>query len=221
MNNCKTETETERDIGCVSGKQFYLIIKRIQDVLLSALALAMLLPLMLLISIFIVLDDPHGGPLYSQIRCGKEGKEFRFYKFRTMCANAEEQWEALLKYNEMNGPAFKIKMDPRITRFGKFLRKTSMDELPQLINVLKGDMSLVGPRPALPREVEQYTVYQRQRLKVTPGMTCYWQINKERYRVSFDEWAEMDIQYIQEQSWLLDWKLIFRTIGVVLRGEGE
>lgn len=129
--------------------------------------------------------------------------------------------EELLKENEMDGPAFKITNDPRITRVGKFIRKTSIDELPQLFNILKGDMSIVGPRPALPREVEQYSVYQTQRLFITPGLTCYWQIQPNRNDISFDEWVEMDIQYIRERSFLVDWKIIFKTIIVVLTKQGR
>ena len=121
----------------------------------------------------------------------------------------------------MDGPAFKIQDDPRITRVGHFIRKTSIDELPQLINVLKGDMSIVGPRPALPREVIQYTDYQRQRMYVTPGLTCYWQIQPHRNEISFAEWMELDIKYIQERNFWVDWKIIFKTVLVVFRGQGE
>ena len=169
----------------------------------------------------IYLDDPHGGPIFSQIRCGRDGKPFKFYKFRSMCVDAEDRLEALLKDNEMEGPAFKIRDDPRITRVGRFIRKTSIDELPQLWNILRGDMSIVGPRPPLPREVEQYDDYQRQRLYVTPGLTCYWQIQPHRNELSFDEWMELDIKYIRERSFLVDWKIIFQTIRCVLFRYGE
>ena len=138
-----------------------------------------------------------------------------------MCVDAEDRLEALLKDNEMEGPAFKIRDDPRITRVGRFIRKTSIDELPQLWNILRGDMSIVGPRPPLPREVEQYDDYQRQRLYVTPGLTCYWQIQPHRNELSFDEWMELDIKYIQERSFLVDWKIIFQTIRCVLFRYGE
>ena len=143
------------------------------------------------------------------------------YKFRTMCVDAEDKLVNLLTENEMDGPVFKIKNDPRITRAGKFLRRTSIDELPQLINVLKGDMSIVGPRPALPRETELYNDYQRQRMYVTPGLTCYWQIQPNRNGIPFDEWIELDIRYIQERSLRVDWKIILMTIGAVFRGHGE
>ncbi|MCD7883623.1 MAG: sugar transferase [Lachnospiraceae bacterium] len=127
----------------------------------------------------------------------------------------------LRENNEMDGPVFKIKDDPRITRVGHIIRKCSIDELPQLWNILKGDMSIVGPRPALPSEVEQYTEYQRQRLYVTPGLTCYWQIQPHRNEISFNQWMLLDIKYIKERSFLTDWKVIFKTVGVVLRGGGE
>ena len=121
----------------------------------------------------------------------------------------------------MDGPAFKMKNDPRITRVGRFIRKTGIDELPQLVNVLKGEMSLVGPRPALPREVEQYTDYQRQRLNVTPGLTCYWQVQPNRNELSFDEWMELDLKYIRERSFWVDWKIIFKTVVTIFRMYGQ
>ena len=142
-------------------------------------------------------------------------------KFRSMIPNAEERLEELLDQNEMDGPVFKIKEDPRITRVGRFLRKTSLDELPQLFNVLKGDMSIVGPRPALPREVEQYSDYEKQRLYVTPGLTCFWQIQPNRNDLSFAEWMELDLKYVQERSFATDWKIIFKTVGAVLGMNGE
>lgn len=198
----------------------YLCIKRVQDVVLSALALILLAPLMLLIALAVVIDDPQGGPIFSQVRCGRGGEGFRLYKFRTMCVDAERRLEELLPYNEMEGPAFKIQNDPRITRLGRFLRSTGLDELPQLVNILKGDMSIVGPRPPLFREIIDYTPYQRQRLAVTPGLTCFWQVSPRRNSLSFDAWVELDLRYIREQSWLLDWKLIFQTGRAVLRREG-
>ena len=176
---------------------------------------------MLITVISIIIDDPKGCPVFSQIRVGKNGKEFKMYKFRSMVVDAEDRLKELLEENEMDGPVFKIADDPRITRVGKFIRKTSIDELPQLFNILKGDMSIVGPRPALPREVEQYSVYQTQRLFITPGLTCYWQIQPNRNDISFDEWVEMDIQYIRERSFLVDWKIIFKTIIVVLTKQGR
>jgi lipopolysaccharide/colanic/teichoic acid biosynthesis glycosyltransferase len=143
------------------------------------------------------------------------------YKFRSMYADAEARLPELLAQNEMDGPAFKIKDDPRITRVGHFIRKTSIDELPQLWNILKGDMSIVGPRPALPREVAQYTEQQKQRMFVTPGLTCYWQIQPQRNDIGFDAWMALDLKYIQERSFLVDWKIIFSTVKVVLKREGN
>lgn len=194
---------------------------RVQDVIISLLGLVVLWPLMLLTALLIVIDSPGASPIYVQDRVGRDGKIFRFYKFRSMIPNAEQNLEELLDRNEMTGPAFKIKDDPRITRVGKFIRKTSIDELPQIFNVLKGDMSIVGPRPPLPREVEQYGEYERQRLYVTPGLTCYWQIQPHRNDLSFDEWLELDLKYIQESSILGDWKIILKTFGVVLGMQGE
>jgi lipopolysaccharide/colanic/teichoic acid biosynthesis glycosyltransferase len=169
----------------------------------------------------IVIDDPHGSPIFSQTRVGRNGKEFRFYKFRSMRNHAEDMLDELLQDNEMDGPAFKIKDDPRITRVGKFLRKSSIDELPQLWNVLKGDMSIVGPRPALPREVEQYDAYALQRLLIHPGLTCYWQIQPMRNSLSFERWVALDIKYIQERSFFTDLKIILRTFGAVFGMNGQ
>ena len=160
------------------SKRGYWALRRSQDIFFSAAALLVLWPLMLLVALIVYLDDPHGSPIFAQERCGRDAKPFKMYKFRSMYVDAEARLNDLLKDNEMDGPAFKIKDDPRITRVGHFIRKTSLDELPQLWNILKGDMSIVGPRPALPREVEQYNDLQRQRMYVTPGLTCYWQIHK-------------------------------------------
>jgi len=195
--------------------------RRTQDVILSAIALIALSPVMLLICILIMIDSPGASPIFSQDRVGRDGKTFKFYKFRSMCPDAEDQLEKLLKLNEMSGPVFKIKDDPRITRVGRILRISSLDELPQLWNVLRGEMSLVGPRPALPREVEQYDDYERQRLYITPGLTCYWQIQPQRNEMSFAEWLELDLKYISERSFLVDWKIILKTFGAVLGMNGE
>lgn len=202
------------------SKSRYWVLRRAQDIVFSSIALVVLSPVMLLVALAVYIDDPKGSPVFSQIRCGRNGKPFKFYKFRSMCVDAEDKLDQLLEQNEMDGPAFKIKDDPRITRVGKFIRKTSLDELPQLFNILKGDMSIVGPRPPLPREVEQYDAYQRQRLYVTPGLTCYWQIQPHRNDLTFDEWMELDIKYMKERSFLVDWKIIFQTVRVVLFGQG-
>lgn len=194
--------------------------RRLQDVILSVLGMAVLWPLMVVVAVMIVIDSPGAGPIFRQTRVGRDGKEFTFYKFRSMRPNAEAELEGLLPYNEMQGPVFKIRNDPRITRVGRFLRKTSIDELPQLWNVLRGDMSIVGPRPSLPREAAQYDDYARQRLYITPGLTCYWQIQPQRNELSFEEWLELDLKYIRERSFLVDWKIIFKTFGAVLDMNG-
>lgn len=199
----------------------YWVFRRVQDITLSVLALAVLWPLMLITAVMIVLDSPGASPIFIQARVGRDGKMFKFYKFRSMCPNAEEKLEGLMQFNEMDGPAFKMKDDPRITRVGRFIRRSSIDELPQLINVIRGEMSIVGPRPALPREVEQYDDYAKQRLLITPGLTCYWQIQPNRNSLSFEEWVDLDVKYIRERSFLTDWKIILATFGAVLGMNGE
>lgn len=203
------------------AREAYWRVRRAQDIVLSLLALLVLAVPMLLIALAIVIDSPGASPIFVQERVGRDGKPFRFFKFRSMVPDAEAKLKDLLDKNEMDGPAFKMKQDPRITRVGKFIRKSSLDELPQIYNILRGDMSIVGPRPALPREVEKYDDYQRQRLLVQPGLTCYWQIQPRRNSLSFDEWIEMDITYIRERSFLTDWKIIFGTFRAVLGMNGE
>lgn len=205
----------EREEVLHRGRNYWRL-RRFQDILLSSLALAVLWPFMLIIALIIVIDSPGAGPIFAQPRVGRDGKEFTFYKFRSMIPNAENHLEELLSENEMCGPVFKIRDDPRMTRFGRFIRKCSIDELPQLYNVLRGDMSIVGPRPALPREVAQYNEYAMQRLLVSPGLTCYWQIQPNRNQLSFDEWLELDLKYIRERSFLTDWKIILSTFSAVL-----
>ena len=222
-----TQTINERDLVTLDRseqlrrRKGYWVLRRGQDIFFTVLALLVLWPVMLLTALVVWLDDPHGSPVFSQIRCGRDGKLFKMYKFRSMYMDAEERLKDLLQDNEMDGPAFKIKDDPRITRVGRVIRKVGLDELPQLINILRGDMSIVGPRPALPREVEQYTELQKQRMYVTPGLTCYWQIQPKRNDISFDDWMALDLKYIQERSFWVDWKIIFKTVGAVLGGEGE
>lgn len=199
----------------------YWLVRRAQDIILSLAALIVLCVPMLIIALVIWIDSPGASPIYTQKRVGRDGKLFYFKKFRSMIPNAEDKLSELLDKNEMDGPVFKIRDDPRITRVGKFIRKTSIDELPQLLNILAGDMSIVGPRPAIPREVEQYGDYERQRLYVTPGLTCYWQIQPRRNELSFDEWLELDLKYIQERSFCTDWKIILKTFGAVLGMNGE
>ena len=198
----------------------YWFFRRTQDIVLALIGLIVLSPVFLILTVMILIDSPGASPIFSQVRVGRDGKEFVFYKFRSMKPNAESELDDLLKFNEMKGPAFKIKKDPRITRIGRIIRKTSLDELPQLINILKGDMSIVGPRPAIPREVEQYNDYQKQRLLVSPGLTCYWQIQPHRNDMTFDEWMELDLKYIKERSFLVDWKIIMGTFKAVIHMEG-
>lgn len=204
-----------------TGKRLYCAAKRGQDILFSALALLLLWPWMLLLALVIYIDSPGASPFFVQERIGLNGKPFRFIKFRSMVPDAEKKLHALLDRNEMDGPVFKIKRDPRITRVGSFIRRCSIDELPQLINILKGDMSIVGPRPALPREVKKYDDYERQRLYVRPGLTCYWQVQPRRNDLSFDQWLELDLKYIRERSFATDWKIIFKTFSAVIGMEGE
>ena len=198
--------------------KLYLICKRAIDILGSLAGLIFLSPLLLIVAIAIKIEDPKGKVFFSQNRCGKDNKEFPMYKFRSMVSNAEELLEELKSQNEMDGPVFKIKEDPRITKVGKFIRKTSIDELPQLFNILRGDMSIVGPRPAIPHEVAEYNSYQRQRLLVKPGLTCIWQVSG-RNSIGFDEWIEMDLEYIEKRNLWMDIKLIFKTVGVLFGDE--
>ena len=196
----------------------YLIYKRLFDIIISCLGLIALFPFFIVIAAAIKLNSK-GPIIFAQNRTGKDGKKFRFYKFRSMVHEAETLKDEVRSLSEVEGPIFKIKKDPRITKLGRFLRKSSIDELPQLFNVLKGDMSLVGPRPPLPEEVKQYTPHQMQRLSVWPGITCLWQISG-RSEISFYEWIELDIYYIEHRSFLLDLKILVRTIPVVLSGKG-
>lgn len=202
----------------IANQNRYEKIKRFFDIYLSTAALVVLSPLLLVIAILIYLEDK-GPVIYSQTRIGKDGRAFKLYKFRSMCVDADEKLKDLQKLNERDGPVFKIRDDPRVTKVGKFIRKTCIDELPQLVNIIKGDMSIVGPRPPLPNEVEQYNSYQKQRLLVVPGLTCYWQIQKGE-ETTFDEWVELDLKYIKERSVLLDFRLILLTFKVILSGKG-
>ncbi|MCW6074343.1 sugar transferase [Clostridium sporogenes] len=191
----------------------YFVIKRIVDLLGSIIGLILLSPILIIIAITIKLDSK-GPVFFIQERVGKDGQVFSMYKFRSMVIDAEEKLFGLKDKNEMSGPMFKMKDDPRITKVGKFIRKTSIDELPQLFNVLKGEMSLVGPRPNLPREVIKFTDYQKDKLLVKPGLTCYWQVTG-RNNIDFEEWIELDIKYIKERNTWTDIKLIFKTVRVL------
>lgn len=195
--------------------------KRLFDIFFATLILLFFIPLMLIIAIVIYIDDPSAGPIYKQVRVGRHGKEFYMYKFRTMRASADRHIDDLNGKNEMDGPVFKMKDDPRVTRIGKFLRRVSLDELMQFLNVLRGEMTLVGPRPPLPREVKFYTDYQKLRLLVTPGITCTWQIHRNRNDIPFDEWVEMDLEYIQHRTFWNDIKIMLKTPIVMLSGTGR
>jgi len=200
------------------GSPWQLFIKRASDTIVSLAALVLLAPILLLVAIAIKLTSP--GPIFfRQERNGMNGRKFTLLKFRSMVVGAEEMQDELLDFNEMDGPVFKIKNDPRLTRIGRFLRKTSLDELPQLINVLKGDMSVVGPRPPIPGEVTNYETWQRRRLSMRPGVTCFWQISG-RNKISFEEWMKLDLEYIDNWSLCLDFKILLKTIPVVLFGTG-
>ena len=201
-------------------KPFYSFIKRTFDILVSFISIVILLIPFAIISIIILIDDHNAPPIFVQKRVGKNGKMFNIYKFRTMCANAEDKLVELCEMNEMDGPVFKIKDDPRITKIGKLLRASNIDELPQLFNIFLGHMSFVGPRPALPKEVEQYRKSDRLRLLVIPGLTCYWQATKNRNDISFDEWMAMDRQYIMDRSAWVDIKLIFKTFLFLFKKSG-
>lgn len=197
----------------------YEICKRIFDIVASACAMVVLSPVFLAVAIAIKCEDG-GKVFYGSTRLTKNGKEFTMYKFRSMCVDAEAKLDSLLSLNEMKGPAFKIAEDPRITKVGKFIRRTSIDELPQLWNILKGDMSVIGPRPPLPREVAQYTPYQMHRLDVKTGLACYHECMGRSDDPDFDHWVESDLKYIRERSMWTDLKIIFMTIKAVLGGKG-
>lgn len=195
-----------------------LLLKRVTDVLVAVAGLAALAPFMALVALLVKLTSP-GPVIFRQVRCGLNGRRFVFYKFRSMCENAEEMKAAVAHLNARDEVVFKIPDDPRLTPVGRYLRKFSIDEWPQLWNVLRGDMSLVGPRPAIPSEVERYKRWQRRRLRMRPGLTCLWAISG-RDAVDFETWMKMDMQYIDTWSLSLDWKILLRTIPRVLTGRG-
>ena len=207
--------QTAPDAAVLASQHGYMAVKRTIDVVGSALGLVLLSPLFLILAILIKLDDPAGPVFFSQFRIGKDGQRFRMYKFRSMCVGAESKLAKLAEQNEIAGAMFKMKDDPRITRIGRFIRKTSLDELPQLYNVLRGDMSLVGPRPCLPREYATYTAYDKQRLLVTPGCTGLWQVSG-RNGLSFDQMVVLDLEYISHRSILNDIIILFKTVKVII-----
>jgi lipopolysaccharide/colanic/teichoic acid biosynthesis glycosyltransferase len=200
------------------GSRLYAVTKRIIDIATALVLLVLFLPLIPVVTILIKLDSP-GAILYKQRRVGRNGKEFDFFKFRSMVDGAENVIGALRPLCGMDGPIFKLKDDPRITPVGRFLRRSSLDELPQLINVLRGEMSIVGPRPNLPSEVSHYLPWQRKRLDVTPGITCFWQI-AGRSHIGFQEWMRLDLEYIRQRSLKTDLMIMLKTIPAVIARKG-
>ncbi len=196
----------------------YHEIKRGIDVIVALLAIVLFAPVFLVTALAIYIED--GAPVFFiQERNGLHGKIFRMYKFRSMCRDAAKIHQSLLAQNELDGPAFKMKDDPRLTRVGKFIRKTSIDELPQLLNILKGEMSIVGPRPLPTYETAELNEYQRQRMNVKPGLTCYWQCSG-RNDIPFGEWMEMDMKYIEDESICTDARIMVKTVASVITGKG-
>lgn len=218
---CGQNSPVQQDVNYQppAPKPVYEFFKRLFDILLCSFALIVLSPVFLIVAIAVKCQDG-GSVFYSQTRMTKNGKKFQMYKFRSMCPDADKKLKELMDQNEMEGPAFKMKDDPRITKVGRILRKTSIDELPQLANVIKGDMSIVGPRPPLVSEVEQYTPYQMHRLDIKTGLSCYRECYGRSNIHSFDEWVESDLKYIRERSLWTDLKVILLTIKVVLTGDG-
>ncbi|OFI48590.1 UDP-phosphate galactose phosphotransferase [Floricoccus tropicus] len=203
----------------LDSKRNTKLAKRVMDIGLSTIGLIVAAPIITVTAIAMKLEEPKGPIFFSQTRVGENENEFKIFKVRSMCVDAEDKLEYLLKQNEVDGAMFKMKEDPRVTKVGRFIRKTSIDELPQLWNVLKGDMSLVGPRPPLPREVEKYTTYDKQRLLVKPGCTGLWQVSG-RNEMGFDEMVELDLHYINNLSLTNDSKIILKTVGVILKPNG-
>ena len=201
-------------------KYLYRFIKRLFDIFASLIGLILLVPTTIIIGLAIKIED--GGPIFfKQQRVTKNGKLFNLIKFRSMVVNAEQIRDTMDNENEMDGPVFKVKNDKRITKVGNITRKIGIDELPQFINVLLGDMSVVGPRPALPREVKEYTEEDKKRLEVKAGITCIWQVQPNRNSISFEKWMEMDSEYVDKCSIMLDISIMFKTIATIFRAEGE
>lgn len=195
----------------------YYFIKRLIDIIFSLIGIILLSPMFIIVSVLIRIDSK-GPVIFTQERVGKNGKHFKMYKFRSMIPDAEDHLVELKEKNEMSGPMFKMKEDPRITEIGKFIRKTSIDELPQLFNVIKGEMSLVGPRPNLPKEVEKFNSYHKLKLLAKPGLTCYWQV-RGRNEIGFEAWMKLDVKYIEERNTFIDLKLIWKTFFVLFGDE--
>lgn len=229
--NCVDENEAKKyyadqydklvwvDQEKIQSQKGYILFKRTLDIVGSFAGLIVTSPILLWVSYKIQQEEPGNPVIFKQTRVGREGKEFTMYKFRSMCVDAENKLEELLNKNEVEGAMFKMKEDPRVTKIGKFIRKSSLDELPQLLNVLKGDMSLVGPRPPLEREVKEYTPHDKQRLLVKPGCSGLWQISG-RNEVGFDEMVDFDIEYIKNRSMINDLKIIFKTVKLMIKPDG-
>lgn len=219
----KVDEKTAERLEKLIEKSYYSYWKkkRIFDVSVTVIILAFLIIPILITALVVFLDDPKGSPFYKQVRIGRHGKPFNMYKFRSMYVDAEKRKKDLMDSNEMDGPVFKMKNDPRITRVGRFIRKYSIDEIPQLFNVLIGNMSIVGPRPALPEEVEKYSDYNKLRLVVTPGITCTWQIMPDKNDIPYEKWLEMDLEYIETRTTLKDIKIILKTPFAMLRANGR
>ncbi|WP_029508331.1 sugar transferase [Paucilactobacillus suebicus] len=207
------------DVAKLKKQYIYIFLKRLIDVIASIAGLIILSPLFLVVALCIKIDDPRGPIFYSQIRVGKSGRKFRMFKFRSMVTNADQLLKELEEKNEIDGAMFKLKSDPRITKVGRIIRKYSLDELPQLVNVVTGSMSLVGPRPPLVHEVEKYSDYDKQRLLVKPGCTGLWQVGG-RNDVDFDEMVKLDLNYITHRSTFLDIKIMFETVWVMVKPNG-
>lgn len=219
----KVDEKTAERLEKLIEKSYYSYWKkkRIFDVSVTVIILIFLIIPILITALVVFLDDPKGSPFYKQVRIGRHGKPFNMYKFRSMYVDAEKRKKDLMDSNEMDGPVFKMKNDPRITRVGRVLRKYSIDEIPQLFNVLVGNMSIVGPRPALPEEVEKYSDYNKLRLVVTPGITCTWQIMPDKNDIPYEKWLEMDLEYIETRTTLKDIKIILKTPFAMLRANGR
>jgi len=208
-----------KDLKTKKPGPFYFIITRLIDIIISGIAILVFLPVMIVVAIAIRLDSP-GPVIFKQLRSGLFNKPFMIYKFRSMRPKADEMKKNLMSMNEMDGPVFKIKEDPRVTKVGAFIRKWSLDELPQLFNILKGDMAIVGPRPLPVEEVAQLDDNQMARQSARPGLTCIWQISG-RNDIPFEEWIQLDLIYIKNRGFLLDMEIFFRTFGAVLKRSGS
>lgn len=217
MDTDKSKVMNET-VNLRNTKSTYIMVKRGFDFFFSLIALFFLSPFFLIVAIFIKLDGPNGEIFFQQNRVGINGEIFKMYKFRSMYPDAEERLEKIKHLNEIDGHMFKMKEDPRVTKIGKFIRAYSIDEFPQLLNVLKGDMSLIGPRPPLIREYEKYTDYDKKRLAITPGITGLWQVSG-RNSISFDQMVALDLKYIRELSFVNDFKIFFKTMVVVVKKE--